>query len=307
MPKRSDLSGGRLRKLLAFVVLGGAVCLVLPERVAGALSSLAQVFAPLQDLVYRSVAIATDALRNVSPELVPAERDERLAAEHEALRRRAESLAARVADLERRNEELAGIRRAGLGDRGRLIPARVIGGDAASWRDSALVPGGALRGLRAGQFVVSQHFAVDAGSEIGVADGMKVLAGELLVGVVDRVATHTARVRLVTDPETEIEVLVGRMAEDRFSAAPSRFRLIGVGSGKMRIGDVDRRYIETGDIRVGDSVLTVPDDPWTPPAIHIGTVTSADPDPDNRLLYLLTVTPAEDPSNVRAVYVVACD
>jgi cell shape-determining protein MreC len=216
----------------------------------------------------------------------------------------AESLAARVDGLERQNQTLAGIRRAGLGDRGRLIPARIIAGDVSPWRESSLVTAGAWRGVRRGQPVVSRFFTVDAGSEVGVQDGMNVLASEMLVGVVERVASHTARVRALSDPATEMPVMLGRAAGDRFMMAPLRFWLVGMGDGVMEVRDVDHRHVADGAVLVGDVVMTVSDDPLTPPAIRIGTVASITSDPDNRLLDTLRLTPAIDPRYVASVYVV---
>jgi cell shape-determining protein MreC len=173
----------------------------------------------------------------------------------------------------------------------------VVAEDLLSWRDSRLIDAGTLRGIRRGAPVATRWFTVDVGAEQGAADGMAVLAGEVLIGWVEQAGTHTARVRLLTDPTTRMSVAVGRFDGPDFRRVPVgadvEFWLEADERGRLRIVDVDHRYVEGEDgIRSGDRVVTLADDPQLPVSMTIGVVTESKPDPENPLLYTLTVESA---------------
>ena len=236
---------------------------------------------------------------------VPSAEYERLAAEAEALRNTVASLSVRMADLEQTNSQLTRIRQRGLGDRGVLIPARVVADDLLAWRDSALINRGALSGVQPGAAVASS-VVVDAGTEDGLRDGLAALAGEVLIGHIEHAGTHTARIKLLSDPASRRPVVIWRLEDGVASTLEGdpRFWLVGQGAGKIAVVEVDHRYIEENAIRPGDLVITPPTDPTLPVPLTIGTITKIAADPENNLLYNLTVE-TSDHGRLRRVHVVS--
>lgn len=294
------------RKLLGLLLVLSILGLLLPGRITARLMNLVQVLVPLQDAATRAADGAGRALGG-GGEAVSAEEYDRVAREAEALRNTVASQSSRIAALEEANRQLAGIRDRGLGRRGVLIPARVVAEDLLGWRESRLIDAGTLRGVRPGTPVTTRWFSVDVGRERGARDGMAVLAGEVLVGWVEHAGTHTARVRLLTDPATRMSVALGRFEDGDFRPVPAdaatEFWLESAGGGRMRIVDVDHRYVEGDDgIRPGDRVVTLPGHPQLPVSMTIGTVTEVNANPENPLLYTLTVESAV-PKRMTQVYV----
>lgn len=283
--------------------------MLLPVQITSHLGNLLQVLVPFQDAVGRSADRLTEMATADEGEGAAGVR-RRMAALQSAV----VSLAAQNRTLRREYETVTGIRGRGLGDRGRLIPARVVADDVLAWRESRLILGGTRRGISTGDGVLSRHFLVDVSSDDGAEVGMGVLAVEALVGVIVHAGTHTSRVKLLSDPATRMSVTIGRVEGSRrsrsglggatFSSAGAQFWLVGVGRGRMEVREVDRRYVDEGSIAIGDVVLTRDDDPYLPPSVTIGTISEIVRHPDNGLLYNLEVTPAVDPSRLRRVYVV---
>ena len=153
-------------------------------------------------------------------------------------------------------------------------------------------------------FVLGRWFTVDAAAEGALHDGQSVLAGEVLVGTVEQVGTHTARVRLLTDRQAPLSVRIARPEADRYLPLDAEFWLVGTGAGNLEVRDVNHRFIRAGSIREGDVVLSDPQNPKLPVALTVGTVKAVHVDPDNPLLYRLTVEPPVQASDLRSVFVV---
>jgi len=298
------------RTLVGVMLAGAALALFLPSAITGRLINLVQVLVPLQDGFTRAADGAGGLLHSDGEPVPPAEH-ERLLKQNEALRNTVASLSNRIQVLEEDNRQLTGLRDRGLGPRGVLIPARVIAGDLLAWRESGLIDAGTLRGVAAGAAVTTRTMTLDAGSSDGLGDGMAVLAGEALVGWVEHVGTHTARVKLLSDPACQMPVRIGRQFDEGFQIVPAQFWLQGAGAGRMHVIDVDHRYVEESaggepDVAVGDVVVTDAEDPSLPVplplGVVIGTITELARNPDNQLLYTLTVRPAL-PGPLRSVYV----
>lgn len=289
---------GTLVALLLVATLG----LLLPGALTGKLINLVQVIVPFQDWTTRSANASADTVFGESD--VPTTDDAlRLKRENAALRHRLTTLSAEHEQLATDFAAAAGIRRQGLTS-GRLIPARVVAADAVPWRESRLVSAGALSGVRPKAAVTTDHFAVAADDPAAVRDGHAVLAGEVLVGFVEQVGTHTARVRLLTDRQTKLKVLIARLKDDRYHPLDAEFWLVGIGNSSLEVRDVNHRFIRADAIKAGDVVLTVPGDPALPAALTVGVITAIQPDMDNPLLYRLTVEPAAKPHDLRSVFVV---
>ncbi|MCP4247115.1 MAG: rod shape-determining protein MreC [bacterium] len=296
-----------VRRLLAAFLIVAVVGLLLPTSITGRLMNLVQVLVPVQDGMTRAANRADDALAGDAAD-VPAADHQQLARQAEALRHRVASMSARIAELEQSNRDLTAIRRRGLGSRGTLIPARVVADDLLGWRESGLIDAGTLRGVRRGAAVASGWFSIDAGAADGLDNGLAVLSAEVLVGWIEHAGTHTARVKRLSDPESAMAVTIGRFDEQGFSAvggaAPVEFWLRGTGGGRLEVIEVDHRYVEGDEPAVmpGDWVVTVPGDPRLPAALTIGSIDEIRRDPDNGLLYDLSVNSAA-PARLRRVYV----
>ncbi len=290
------------RSVLTLLVLVSIVGLLLPRSLTGRLINLVQVLTPFQDVTARSLNAADDALGSDGSGLSPAEADA-LRRRNAALQHQVASLAGRLQQLEAEHRTLAGIRRRGLAG-GRLIPARAVAADALPWRQSRLLTAGTLSGVRSDAAVTSDYFSITPDAPDALRDGMSVLAGEVLVGFIEQVGTHTARVRLLTDRQSSLEVMIARLEDDRYLPLDARFRLVGTGKRMLEIPDIDHRYIEEGAIREGDVVLSLATDPRLPAALTVGVVKAIQQDRDNSLLYRLEVEPPLAPDAIRHVFVV---
>jgi cell shape-determining protein MreC len=294
------------KRVLGLLLILSVVGLLLPTRLTGRLMNLVQVLVPLQDAATRAADGAGQLLAD-GDESVSGEEHRRLAREAQGLRNRVTSQSARIATLEEANRQLTGIRRRGLGPRGVLIPARVVGDDLLGWRDSRLIDAGTLRGVQPGAPVTTRWSSLDVGSDDGARDGMAVLAGEVLIGWVEQAGTHTTRVRLLTDPASRMSVTLGRFEDGEFrpvpTDAPAVFWLESATAGRMQIVDVAHHYVDSDQgIRPGDRVVTPGDHPQLPVSLMIGTVTEVQANPENPLLYILAVESAA-PTRPGQVYV----
>ena len=221
------------KKSLVLTLLAlSIVVLLMPREWTGGLISLVQVIVPFQDAANVAVDSAASALEGHDP-AVPAEAYQALERENAALQHQVASLAMRAGELEKDVDILTATRLWGretdrIGSRGSLIPARVVSGDIVTWRSSRLITAGSLQGVRPGDAVTSQYFAIDRGEAEGITDGMAVLQAEAFVGIVDeKVGTHTAWVKLLSDVSVQMKVRIGRLGENGFIPADQYYWLTG--------------------------------------------------------------------------------
>lgn len=108
---------------------------------------------------------------------------------------------------------------------------------------------------------------IDAGHWQGVAEGQPVRSGDGLIGRVIEVGPNTARVLLITDPESVIPVR--RLRDDKPAIAAGR------GDGL-----VDIRSVDTGnaDIRAGDIFVTSGSGGLFSPGVPVARALRAGPD-----------------------------
>jgi cell shape-determining protein MreC len=288
--------------LLFALLLVALVGMLLPARITGKFINLVQVIAPFQDWAGRSADSAGAVVSPSDP--APSAKDwQRLQRENAALRHQLAALSGNFEQLERDFAAAAGIRRLGLSG-GKLIPARVVAEDALPWRESRLVNAGLLSGIRRGSAVASNLFTIAPERADAVAPGKMVLSGEVLVGFVEQVGTHTARVRMLTDRQTQLKVTIARYRDGVFHPLDAEFYLVGTGGRQLEVRDVDHRYIRNESIQVGDSVITVAGSRHLPVALTVGEIKAITPDPDNSLLYRLTVDPPVAGDDLRSVFVI---
>ncbi|MCH7885856.1 MAG: hypothetical protein IIC01_11485, partial [Planctomycetes bacterium] len=254
--------------------------LLLPADWTGGLISLVQVLVPFQHAASAVINSGTQVdSRNGADESNQGSTSS-MDLEKAALAHQVAALTIRVAELEREVGILTATRLwdvdgARLGASGQLIPAGVVTGDLLPWRSSSLINAGTLQGVRRGAAVTSCHFTVDRGTDDGVRSGLAILLGETLIGWVEQAGTHTARVKLLTDPSVEMKVRIGRFekvtdpavdsqppgglkpaASNRhpaFRLADGYFWLTGRGNGRMQIRGVKRGDVESGVVQTGDT------------------------------------------------------
>jgi len=106
-----------------------------------------------------------------------------------------------------------------------------------------------------------QSLTLDKGERDGVRPGMPVLAPEGAVGVIASASAHAARVLLLTDPNSGIDVLV------------QRSRVRGIVSGLLDQGAVLKYVRRSEDVRVGDAVVASGLDGVFPKGLSVGRVT----------------------------------
>lgn len=292
------------KKLLAALAAITIILIILPREITGKFISLTQVIVPFQDWFNRSADAAKDAVAG-DEGAISREDWHELVRENQALTHQLTALASRYEALDREHAALAGVRNRGLTG-GKLVSARVVASDASPLSDSRLVNAGRLSGVREGAAAASSHFTIENNDANDVQSGMSVLSGEALIGFVDQVGTHAARIRLLSDAGMELTVTIARLADGKYYPLDADFWMVGTGtSGSgLQIRDVSHRYIRDGAIQEGDFVLTSPIDTRLPAPLNVGVVSRIEADPDNALLYRLDVTPAVDYGKVRGVFVV---
>lgn len=296
------------RGTLILVLAGiSAAAWLLPTTWTGKLISLVQVLVPFQ----HAVSSATEAVAGDGDDVggsVPGY-------EHAAIQRENEALRHRLAALSLRNQELEGqvqlleatrqweVDGRSIGARGRLIPAHVVTKDLLAWRSSRLINAGTLQGVSRGDAVASQHFSIDGGEGEGVRDGMAILLGEALVGLVDQAGTHASRVKMLSDVSVEMKVRIGRFSNDQFALDDGYYWLVGKGGNRMEIRDVEKRDVDAGSIAVNDVVVSDPRSELLPTALVIGRVVEIDIDRKKPLFAVLSIEAAADLDTLQQVYV----
>ena len=149
------------------------------------------------------------------------------------------------------------------------VAAEVTGRDASAWFES---------------------LTLDKGETDGVQTGMPVLAAEGVVGVISSTSPHAARVLLITDPNSGVDVLI------------QRTRVRGIVSGQLNQGAI-LKYVKRGeDVQVGDHIVTSGLDGIFPKGMTVGRVTRVSKK-DSGLFLNAEVTPAADASRLEEVLV----
>lgn len=241
------------------------------------------------------------------PQAITSEQYRQLLDDRARLEHTVAALRLRVAELESDNAVLLATRTSGLGAAGKLIEATLLAEDPAAWRRSVLLDRGTHGGVAPGAAVMSKKFVLDRGSQAELANHEAVLLGEVLVGVIEQANTFSSRVRLLSDPATQIEVRIGRGTADGFDLASGAFWLTGAGGGEMVIRDVVKSDVDAGRIAIGDAVLARPVETVLPAAMTIGQVARIDPDVKNPLLVILRIRAGVDVNTLRRVYVYQSD
>ena len=133
---------------------------------------------------------------------------------------------------------------------------------------------------------------LDKGERHGISKGMAVLTPEGVVGQVVSVSAHAARVLLISDPNSGVDVLV------------QRTRARGIVAGTIEGGCL-LKYIQRGDdVAAGDTVITSGLDGIFPKGQLIGTVARVGKK-DSRIFQDVEVILSAELAKVEEVLVVA--
>jgi rod shape-determining protein MreC len=135
-----------------------------------------------------------------------------------------------------------------------------------------------------------QSLTLNRGEADGVAAGMPVLAPQGVVGVISSTSPHAAKVLLLTDPNSGVDVLV------------QRARVRGIVSGLLERGAVLKYVKRSEDVRVGDAVVASGLDGIFPKGMPIGRVTRVSRK-DRGLFLYAEVTLAADAARLEEVLV----
>jgi rod shape-determining protein MreC len=133
---------------------------------------------------------------------------------------------------------------------------------------------------------------INRGDEDGLAVGQYVIANESIIGAICKTDTRTARVRLITDPASQIAVKIEGLNKDRI--------LQGTGDNCAKVKLLPTKYkVEVDEVvyaRKKPGFLSTP--------VILGTVTQCESNNDNPLLWDITVKPACDIGNLTEVSVI---
>lgn len=166
--------------------------------------------------------------------------------ENQALRARVRTLEQeidRLGEAERENARLRRLLDLRESLRGDLLTARVIGRDATG---------------------LSRTLSIDRGERDGVTKGAAVLAPDGVVGQVYLASRHAARVLLIADHNSGVDVLV------------QRTRARGIVEGVIDDGCALKYVKRTEDVQLGDAVVTSGLDGIFPKGLPVGLVVAVD-------------------------------
>lgn len=197
-----------------------------------------------------------------------------------SLREQNEQLRQRLADMEDLSRQALELE---LANRrlGKLLELK------ASWTEDAI----AARVVGRSPSAVVRTVVLDKGEADGVRKGMAVLAPDGVVGQVVAVSTHAARVMLVSDANSGVDVLV------------QRSRVQGIAAGAIENGCV-LKYVQRGsDVAVGDTVITSGLDGIFPKGHPVGAITRVDAR-ESRMFQEVEVKLSADLARVEEVLVV---
>jgi rod shape-determining protein MreC len=266
-----------MKKQELLVVLGVLMCMSLT---ALAIQQRAR-FPLVNRMVAAVVGPVNGTVLKLHDSLVSMEENNRskasLQAENAALKKQLDQLtgaAFRIENLEAENallNKLVGYKEAHQEQK--LLPARVIALNLGELRDACLV---------------------DKGREDGVQQGMLIIAGSGLAGVIDEVYPSTSRMTIISSSRTRIGARVLRADS----------RAVGVVTGRSLAGAaLKMQYLpREADIKEGDRIVTSGVGGKYPPGIYIGTVGKVEVDAGG-LQKLAQVEPAANLTSLEKVFV----
>ena len=133
---------------------------------------------------------------------------------------------------------------------------------------------------------------INRGTEDGLAKNQFVLANECIIGSICKADNRTARVRLITDPASQIAVKIEGLNKDRI--------LQGSGETSAKVKLLPTKY----KIEIGEVVYARKKPGFLGTPVILGTVDQCQSNNDNPLLWDITVKPACDIETLTEVSVI---
>jgi len=133
---------------------------------------------------------------------------------------------------------------------------------------------------------------INRGTEDGLAEDQFVLANESIIGTVTKTDTRTARIRLITDPASQIAVKIEGLNKDRI--------LQGTGDNSAKVKLLPTKY----RVEVGEVVYAQKKPGFLGTPVIVGTVDQCESNKENPLLWDITVKPACDIETLADVSVI---
>ena len=133
---------------------------------------------------------------------------------------------------------------------------------------------------------------INRGEKDGLAVGQFVMANESVIGTIYKVDNRTARVRLITDPASQIAVKIEGLNKDRI--------LQGTGNNSAKVKLLPTKY----RVEVNEVVYAQKKPGFLSTPVIVGTVTQCQSNKDNPLLWDITVKSACDIENLTEVSVI---
>ncbi len=294
------------------LMLASGLLLLTPRDPLLPLKNLAQPLALPQFGYGSATNLIAETARDITRDTVSSERYREVVQRSRAFEMENASLREKLTQLESDAAELAGLRELpGMPKQAKLIPARVLGYDAAPGRDTLSVSPGRLNDVEPEDWVAS-GLTIDVGTREGVVADAAVLSRECLVGwvaetaplvsrvvlLVDRVATHPVGVR-ITPRSTQ-------RPPATLDGEPITFVLQGLGGGLMAMRDIPASLVDETQIQIGDLVTSDPNDPRLPVAMMIGQIERLERarDAEKPLYYDAIVRPVCDDRELRDLVII---
>jgi len=133
---------------------------------------------------------------------------------------------------------------------------------------------------------------INRGMEDGLAKDQFVLANESVIGTIYKADNRTARIRLITDPASQIAVKIEGLSKDRI--------LQGTGNNSAKVKLLPTKY----KVEVDKVVYAQKKPGFLSTPVILGTVAQCESNKDNPLLWDITVKPACEIANLTEVAVV---
>ena len=262
-----DLFGRSLQTTIVFLIVGGVLALAFGGYLGTASRGLGSSLVSIQTWVATRYSAIQDFL--AAPRDITALRQRNAELEAEVSR-----LQGQVIDLQQKVSEAEIL--AALVDFSRASPESTYKGAAVVGRDPS-------------PFL--HYIIINRGSNDGVLRGMPVVTNQGLIGRVDAVIADAARVQLITDPASAINI--------RLQNADTNAVLIGSVTGDLSLDMISQdATVETGDV-----VLTSGLGGGYPPDLIVGQVLNIQKR-DYELFQQATIQPAVDFARLEIVLVI---
>jgi rod shape-determining protein MreC len=207
---------------------------------------------------------------------------------------------ARIEDLQRQLAEVLGLQQDLAEQRLSFLPAHVLSRNYLGSSDNLKIDAGSSRGAAAGHWVLNR--CITRGKGDGVHDGLPVLTGNGLVGIVDQVGEGFSMIRLVTSEKCILtaRVMHWDAGAGQWIPQPSG-QMRGTGDGQtMKLDRIPR----TANVAPGDFVVTAGTEAGLPEYVIAGVVKQVSSRPTDGS-YSILVEPRVNLEAMDQVYVLS--